>query len=69
VISPGNSKVEMARKLTDFFAAGARSVWYIYPMTETALVYRDAATFVTLQANDSSTPAPITLTPSCPASP
>jgi Uma2 family endonuclease len=52
VISPGNSKVEMARKLIDYFSAGAKSVWYIYPKTKTVLVYRDAATFVTLQETD-----------------
>ncbi len=31
VISEGNTKKEMAEKLQDFFTAGARLVWYVYP--------------------------------------
>lgn len=31
VISPGNTAAEMRRKLADYFAAGVKEVWYIYP--------------------------------------
>ncbi len=31
VISRGNTAEEMARKLQDYFAAGCRQVWYVYP--------------------------------------
>jgi Uma2 family endonuclease len=39
VISDGNTCREMERKLRDYFAAGVRLVWYIYPITKTALAY------------------------------
>jgi Uma2 family endonuclease len=39
VISPSNTKGEMARKLKDYFIAGVQLVWLIYPKTETAEVY------------------------------
>ena len=39
VISPGNTKGEMLRKLKDFFAAGVELVWYIDPAKRTVRVY------------------------------
>jgi Uma2 family endonuclease len=39
VLSPINSPGEMARKLRDYFAAGARLVWYIDPRSRAAKVY------------------------------
>lgn len=39
VISEGNTRREMKLKLRDYFAAGVRLVWYIYPDDETALAY------------------------------
>jgi Uma2 family endonuclease len=39
VISKGNTRGEMGRKLREYFAAGARLVWFIYPRTRTARVY------------------------------
>lgn len=39
VISEGNSHAEMQRKLHEYFDAGVSLVWYIYPGTETAIVY------------------------------
>lgn len=39
VLSPGNSKKEMDRKLNDYFTAGVELVWYIDPVTRTATVY------------------------------
>ena len=39
VISPSNTRQEMNRKLTDYFAAGVRLVWYVYPLTREVHVY------------------------------
>jgi Uma2 family endonuclease len=40
VISKRNTPGEMRRKLRDYFLAGVRLVWLIYPKTQTAEVYR-----------------------------
>lgn len=39
VISKSNSPDEMARKLQDYFAAGVRLVWYVYPAAREVHVY------------------------------
>ena len=39
VLSAGNTKGEMDRKLRDYFAAGVRLVWYLEPRTRTARSY------------------------------
>lgn len=39
VISEGNTKKEMDRKLTEYFQAGSKLVWYVYPKTKTVEVY------------------------------
>lgn len=39
VISPGYTRSEMARKLRDYFAAGAKLVWYADPANRTVPVY------------------------------
>ncbi len=39
IISKGNTKREMARKLREYFQAGVRLVWYIEPKTRTARAY------------------------------
>jgi Uma2 family endonuclease len=39
VLSEGNTKQEMQRKLRDYFAAGVRLVWYIDPRTRSAKSY------------------------------
>jgi Uma2 family endonuclease len=39
VISEGNTEAEMENKLQEYFGAGARLVWYLYPETRTARVY------------------------------
>jgi Uma2 family endonuclease len=39
VISEGNTPREMELKLKDYFQAGVRLAWYIYPKTETAVAY------------------------------
>jgi Uma2 family endonuclease len=39
VLSPSNTKGEMARKLRDYFVSGVRLVWVIDPIKQTAQVY------------------------------
>jgi Uma2 family endonuclease len=39
VISPGNTKKEMARKLKEYFRAGVRVVWFVYRVDRTVTVY------------------------------
>ncbi len=39
VISKGNTKKEMARKLREYFESGTRLVWLVYPKTQTVEVY------------------------------
>ena len=39
VLSPGNTKGEMDRKLRDYFLAGVELVWLIDPKTQTAKTY------------------------------
>jgi Uma2 family endonuclease len=39
ILSEGNTKGEMQRKLRDYFIAGVRLVWLIEPNTQTAEVY------------------------------
>jgi Uma2 family endonuclease len=43
VISEGNTEAEMEAKLDEYFAAGVRLVWYLYPETRTARVYTSRA--------------------------
>jgi len=51
VISKGNTREEMQRKLTDYFAAGVHQVWYVYPNSREIYVYRapDQCTVLTEQ--------------------
>jgi Uma2 family endonuclease len=39
VISEGNTKKEMDEKLRDYFTAGARLVWYVYPQQRRVEVF------------------------------
>jgi Uma2 family endonuclease len=39
VISRGNTPKEMDLKLRDYFQAGVRLVWFIYPKTQSAIAY------------------------------
>src|SRR5690606_1057857 len=41
VLSPGNTKGEMDRKLRDYFSAGVKLVWYIDPVKRIASIYHD----------------------------
>ncbi len=42
VLSPGNTKAEIDRKLREFFAAGCKLAWVIDPATKTAKVHTSA---------------------------
>ena len=39
VISQGNTPQEMDRKLREYFEAGVKLVWYVYPQTRTVRVH------------------------------
>ena len=52
VLSPGNTKREMAEKVEEYFAAGARSVWVINPKLKTVTVYRSLTEIITLTEKD-----------------
>jgi Uma2 family endonuclease len=43
VISEGNTATEMKNKLQEYFTAGVRLVWYVYPETRTVQVYTSLA--------------------------
>ena len=51
VLSAGNTKPEMARKVREYFAAGVRLVWLIDPRKRTARVYSAAAKSTLVSAN------------------
>jgi Uma2 family endonuclease len=46
VISKFNTRKEMQRKLGDYFAAGVRQVWYVYPATREVHVFSSAESWV-----------------------
>jgi Uma2 family endonuclease len=48
VLSKGNTPQEMERKLTDYFTAGVRQVWYVYPDAREVRVYTSPENFSTL---------------------
>jgi len=52
VISKSNTKPEIVRKMTEYFAAGTRLAWVVDPKTETVRVHRAPKTFVVLRAGD-----------------
>ncbi|HEY1191873.1 MAG TPA: Uma2 family endonuclease [Gemmata sp.] len=45
VLSPGNTKAEIDRKLTELFKAGCQMAWVIDPRTKTAKVHTSAKEF------------------------
>jgi len=49
VISESNTKAEMDRKLREYFTAGVRLVWYVYPKTETVRVFTGEADYFDIQ--------------------
>lgn len=52
VISKGNTIEEMLQKLEDYFRAGVRLVWYVYPKTQTVVVYTSPTAKKTLSRGD-----------------
>jgi Uma2 family endonuclease len=53
ILSKGNTRKEMARKLNEYFRAGVRLVWLVDPKTRTAKVYTSPSRFVELGEDDS----------------
>ena len=45
VISKGNTRTEMSRKLREYFKAGVQLVWFVFPKKRTVRVYTDRKTF------------------------
>jgi Uma2 family endonuclease len=45
VLSRSNTKKEMERKLTDYFTAGVRQVWYVYPKNREIQVFHSPQDF------------------------
>jgi Uma2 family endonuclease len=52
IISKGNTKAEMDRKLREYFEAGSKLVWYVYPKTRTVHVYTSLRKSVVLTEAD-----------------
>jgi Uma2 family endonuclease len=48
VVSKGNTKAEMGRKLREYFEAGTRLVWFLHPKNRTARVYTSPRRFTRL---------------------
>jgi Uma2 family endonuclease len=53
VISPGNTKKEIARKLREYFASGTRLAWIVQPRTRSVEVYTSATEKKVLSARQS----------------
>ncbi|HXT57800.1 MAG TPA: Uma2 family endonuclease [Pirellulales bacterium] len=53
VLSKGNTKQEMARKLEDYFTSGVRLVWYLDSKTATAQCYTSPKSETIVHANES----------------
>jgi Uma2 family endonuclease len=52
VLSEGNTDLEMARKLDDYFGAGTRLVWYFDPVQKTVSVYTSPQAVTVLGESD-----------------
>lgn len=50
VLSPGNTRAEIDRKMNEFFAVGCKLAWVIDPRAKTAKVYTSAKRFKELDA-------------------
>ena len=48
VLSDGNTRGEMERKVSEYFGAGCRLVWLVDPRTRTVAVYTSAANVSTV---------------------
>jgi Uma2 family endonuclease len=52
IISPSEDRLDMTRKLKEYFASGAHLVWHIFPETLSAFVYTSASEYSRLEADD-----------------
>jgi Uma2 family endonuclease len=52
VVSPDDTAVEVKTKVNEYFEAGAKSVWIIYPETREVVVFRSARESVALSEQD-----------------
>lgn len=52
VISPSEAAADINRKVTEYFQAGARLVWVVYPDMRQVVVFRSARASVALAADD-----------------
>ena len=52
VISRGNTKGEMHRKVREYFTAGVELVWLVYPLTRTVVVHTSPEVFQTRTEKD-----------------
>jgi Uma2 family endonuclease len=52
VMSPSNTRREMERKLSDYFAAGVQTVWLVYIKTREVAAYSSPHDSVTLTGDD-----------------
>ena len=52
VLSPGNTRQEMADKLAEYFASGVELVWYVDPPTRSVRVFTSVENVTTLTAGD-----------------
>jgi Uma2 family endonuclease len=52
VVSPSNTAIEVVKKLGDYFRAGVRQVWVIYPVQQFIYVYTSLADIRVLQPGD-----------------
>lgn len=52
IISPANTPEEMTRKLKEYFDAGVRLVWYVYPVQREVHVFRSAEDCAVLRDGD-----------------
>jgi len=59
VMSPTNTRGEMARKRREYFGGGTQRLWEIFPPTRTAHIYTDADTFTALDESGTLTGEPV----------
>jgi len=52
VISPSEAATEVQSKVSEYFAAGSRLVWIVYPNTRQVMVFRSARESVILSTDD-----------------
>jgi Uma2 family endonuclease len=52
IISPSEDREEMARKVREYFEAGAQQVWHLYPETQSAVIFTSPLETRPLSAGD-----------------